>query len=260
MVLYLARSAASAVDTVHRTNCRKLFRLTCYTQIIALCAAPPAADTDDNAENIRAILANGNNCANWIIDLINAAKKKDLETGNVEGYFASLGNKSVKSGAIVHMINSISPFFPDYLVTSTTDMMAELTPGIWTVYRTTRVSAGNIIFKLRDDFIRLGIFASGDAVDTAITACKDNAWNIVLSLDIPNRVKAYAAIYLDVAGIGIDKWYQGNKAIDELPASKVKASRVIFKKYLELTTNTEAVTAATDTAAMVTAIPTGFWD
>lgn len=260
MILYFATTATSATTTEHVTNCKKLFRGNAAATIVSLCAIPAAGDTSENAQNIRAILANGNNCVNWIIDLINAAKKKTLETSNTEGYFASLGNTAIKVGAITHMINGVQCFFPDFLLVDTSAMMRQLTPGIWTNYRISRVSAGSVLYKIREDFLALRIYAEGSATDLAIIACKDSPWDITLSLQIPEKVKAYGSIYLDAAGTPIDKWYQGIKAVNDMPSSKVRACKTVFKKYMELKNKMDDVESATEVSAMITAIPANFWN
>ena len=55
-----------------------------------------------------------------------------------------------------------------------------------------------------------------------------------LAGNIREVLKAYACIYLECAGTPIESWFQGNKARDSIPATRVKGCKAIFKKYLEI--------------------------
>jgi len=112
--------------------------------------------------------------------------------------------------------------------------------------------------KLLDDFRELGITTAGDATEVAINAANDAPWDTSLSLAIPNKYKAYASVYLEVCGTGIDDWWQGNNAVDELPAARVRGAKVIFKKYLELKNNTDTIDAIDDISDITTAGTTFF--
>lgn len=247
----------SLLATPLGVNCAKLFRPGVAAEIIELCVAPDAADIDDNAANIRAILANKPSVPNWMINLISAAKKKPLEDGNVEGFFAMLGHTGTKASAVARLINQITPFFPDSIGDDA--FRALLAPGIWTTYRNTRVSSGGIILKLLPDFRNLGITAIGDANETFITASANAPWDAVISLLILDKFKAYACIFLTAAGTPIDNWYQGNKARDDMPAARVRGATAIFKKYLEVKNNTQAIDGITTVAGFNVPAVTGFF-
>jgi len=243
MIIAVAAAASHADDTPLRNNARKAFRGDSYIAVYNLANALVPDPTDDNSHNINAIVANGPACINWLADLINAAKKKPLTDDNVEGYFASLGHTGSRMSAIATFINQIQAYFPDDI--GNAEFRSLLMPGIWTTYRNTRVSTGLILRDLLPDFRALRITIADDAVEAAIIACANAPWDINLSLAIPNKFKAYACILREVAGNPIDKWYQGNSAVDELPASKVRGIRNIFRRYLDVKNNINVDTHTT---------------
>lgn len=205
-------------------------------------ANPPT----DNDFNLDAMAANAASCPNWLADLINAAKKKTLTDDNVEGYFAMLGHSGTKPSVIARFINQLCPFFPDMV--GNDGFRALLAPGVWTTYRNTRVSTGLILRNLLPDFRAVRITVAGDANEVAIIASANSPWEVNLANNIPDKIKAYGCIFLQVAGTPIDSWYQGNKAVDDLSSAKVRGAKAIFRKYLEVKNNV-SVDAFTDVAA-----------
>jgi len=117
-------------------------------------------------------------------------------------------------------------------------------------YRITRVAAAGIINKNRRACLDLRLFEEGDPIDLAIAASLASPWDMSLAAAIPEKLKGYVCIYLEAAGTPIDGWYQGNRARDAMPAAKVRGARAIFKRYLEITNDTEAALRATDVAEM----------
>jgi len=228
----VAAIGGGAVPVALRNNARKAFVGDSYNAIEALMAAPAAAPADDNELSIIAIRLNEGSATNWLADLINAAKKKPISDTNVEGYFAMLGHSGTKPGVVARLINQVSVFFPDSVATQAfRDILA---PGIWTTYRVTRVSSGIILRELLPDFITLRIVVHGDADEIAILDCSNSPWDVALATAIPDRLKAYGCIFLQTAGTPIDSWYQGNRAMDDMAAAKVRGAKDIFRKYLEV--------------------------
>jgi hypothetical protein len=218
-----------------------------YGGMLATIGANPPAN--DEQKLIVKVSQNLPNAGRWIIDLCNAAKKKKLEEGNVEGYFASLGNETIKAVPIMRFINDISFFFPDSVGNAAFRNL--LTPGVWTTYRLTRVSAGKILFEILGIFRDLGITANGDAVEQAITASRNSPHDVTLAGQIPRKYLAYGAIYHIASGTPIDKWHQGNKAIDDLPSQRVRFIRDVFSRYLEIKNNAAGLGAANDLPALL---------
>jgi len=190
---------------------------------------------NDNAKVVikKAVTLNSANSASWFVDLLNAAKKKPLTDSNVEGYFASLGHEGTRPGPITLLINSTRSFFPDLV--GTANFRDSLYDNIWTTYRLSRASAGSILIKLENEFTELGVFRGGD-ID-AIRLSADSPWDVRLASSIRDDLKAYASLFLEAAGTPIDNWYQGEKAVANLPAIKVKNAKAIFKIYLNLKNN-----------------------
>jgi hypothetical protein len=221
------------------TNCGRTFMAGAAAAFNALVAANTANPPTDNDLVKSAIIANTPNAAHWFVNLTNAAKKKPLTESNVEGFFAALGHVGTKASAVASLLNKLVAFFPDQI--SVANFRATLMPGIWTTYRNTRVSTGIILKKLLPEFRDLGITVAGDQVELAIEASAAAPWDLNLSLDIPDKYKAYGCIFLEAAGTPIDTWYQGNKARDDLPAVRVRGAKAIFKKYLEIKNDTAAI-------------------
>lgn len=210
------------------------------------------APVNDEEKLVKKIEANMVNAGRWIIDLVNAAKKKKLEEGNVEGYFASLGNDTIKPMPIMRFINDLSFFIPDHV--NNANFRQLLTQGVWTTYRMTRVSAGKILFQLIDVFRELGITVNGDAVEVAIVASNNAPHNVALADQIPRKYLAYGCIYHIASGTPIDKWYQGNKAMNNLPSQRVRYLRDVFVKYHEIKNNAQGLNGAANLGALQTLV------
>jgi hypothetical protein len=263
MILWLARKATDTgvnpdVNEVElRANCSNLFRTGAAAAIVALCPHNAAAPVDENEENIVAIRINAENAVNWLADLVSAGHKKSLTEQNVEGYFAMLNHVGTKASAVASLVNKISPFFPDNV--GDAGFRDLLAPGIWTTYRVSRVATGTILKKLLDDFRAMGITTDGDATEVAIEASAAAPWDLNLSLGIQNKYKAYGCIFLEAAGTPIEKWYQGNKAKDELPAVRVRGAKEIFRRYLEVKNEVRNLDGITTVDGFDDPAVTGFW-
>jgi len=238
-------------------NCSSMFRPGVANGWLLLFGAPatnPPTESDDiNA----AIRLNGPKAGRWVINFVNAAKKKRLEDSNVEGWFAELGHNGTKGAPIASLINKIAPFLPDRIEDE--NFRAMLAPGIWSSYRQARVSAGSIIFPLLEDFRNLGITEDGDEVERAVIACRENSWDTALSLNIPERIKAYASLFREVSGSPIEKWYQGNSAVEAMASVKVRKVRDIFRRYLEVKNDTAGINAINTIADFDTAVINDTW-
>jgi hypothetical protein len=230
MLLFLATDAGTESKT--SSKCAALFRPGAAAQILGKAPESENTPTNDDQENIAAARKNLAYSVWWIVNLVNRAHKKSLTPSNVEGFFAMLNHKGTSGGAVAWFINSISPFFPDSI--SVEDFRARLVPGAWTSYSIARVTTGRIMWKNIDAFRETGITTPDDEVEAAIKASADAPWDVALSLNIPEKYKAYMCLYLEASGTPIDNWYQGNKARDALPAARVRGAKEIFRRYLEV--------------------------
>jgi hypothetical protein len=226
MIMYLMVDAEG--KNASSDSSKSLFRPGAIAQLKQ--AITNAAGED--SENVEASKLNIPHAANWLVNLLNASHKKKLTAGNVEGFFAMMRHTGTSGSAIAWLINSISPFYPDsILATGFRELLAD---GVWTTYRMTRVTTGQTMWKNIDAFRDLGITVKGDAVEAVIKASFDAPWDVTLSMKIPEKYKAYTCVYLETAGIPIEKWYQGNSARDALPAARVRGAKEIFRRYLEV--------------------------
>lgn len=257
MLLVLARDAVSASPT--HTNSASLFRAGTPALIETLLTYAPvdAAVPTDNDILVQSVQSNMGNAAHWLVDLINAAKKKPLTNSNTAGYFAMLGHDATNAVAVTSFINSIRTFYPDMIATEAFRNI--LTPGTWTTYRIVRVSTGIIMRDLLPAFEELGICAPTDPNGLAIIASQESPWDVGLANAIPNRLKAYASIFLEAAGTPIDDWYQGNKAVSLMPAVKVNAAKLIFRRYLTVKNATMDLATIDTVAGFQNAAITNFW-
>jgi hypothetical protein len=231
-------------------NCRKAFRGDSFTGILAAMAAPAAAPVSDNEHNIAAIRLNVPAVPNWMIDWITAAKKKPITEDNIAGYLAALGHTGTKCAPVARLVNQLAAFFPDGI--SNPDVRALQMPGVWTNYRNTRVSSGIILRNLLPNFRDLRITSLNNADEQLIVASAAAPWDTNLSLLILPKFRAYGCIFLRAAGTPIDNWHQGNKAVDELAATRVRAIKDVFVRYLELKNVVPGLAAATDVASLST--------
>jgi len=261
MILVLAKSAIVNPATPVSIQMSHMFTPGAAAAIVALVPGPPTTAAavaaavaavrapTDNDHLISLIRSNETNCAGWLTDLVSAAKKKNLSNSNVEGYFASIGGELVNAGPVAGFINKVKVFCFDMI--NDPAFRGLLSNTVWTQYRISRVAAGGILFKLIPEFTELGILKPGD--EDAIRNSAASPWDLTLASLIRPDLKGIAALYLEAAGTPIDDWYQGSKAIDEMPSVRVKAIKKAFKIYLHLKIDIGDETDY-DTLAAVTAV------
>lgn len=256
MILKAAEVAAAANNPVNN-NCKAMFEAGAYAAITGHVPAPDPADADAIHNRRRVILRNAGLAENWFVNLINASKKRPLTAENVEGFFASIGDTSVKGGPVANFINQMAPYFPDQVADGA--FRALLITGKWTDYRCARTSTGRILYSIRAEFIELRIYTANDPVDQAIINAKDSPWDVSLTDHIPSKVIAYALIYHEAAGRPIDNWYQGKKAVDLMPTARARTAKQLFKRYLDLKAEVNNIDGLANVAAMQNPAVTGFW-
>lgn len=193
----------------------------------------------------------------WIVDLVNASKKKELTGNNVESYYASFSRSDIKGASIASLINRVANFLPDMITDE--EFRGELTDNVWNSYQISRVSTGKLMFEVRRHFIAMGIYAEGSQEDLAIQASNNSPHLIELSYDIPKHLVGYASLFFQSTGKDVGKWYQGEKFESEIPADKVKSIKQIFKKYLEIYSKVEGIENSTTVDELVTTIGDDFW-
>lgn len=255
MIYFLAMDSLSS--DISAAASVRVFTAGAANSIIELVDKAPAdADNLTDSEELAVVVVlNAGACGPWLYDLISAAQKKNLSPENVQGYFASLGFEGANCQSIARFINSVRSFYPDEIHDAT--FRANLTVSTWNDYRKSRASAGQILRGLITSFRELGILKGSDEAD--ITASAESPWNLELAGKIRSDLKAYASIFLETAGTGIDKWSQGNKAVAALPSVRVKGAKVIFKKYLDLKNNTERIDAIREVSEFASEENKAFW-
>jgi hypothetical protein len=212
------------------TGFNSLFTATIVTQTSSTPSVTPA--TARNADELiqDSVITNLPNAAPWFVNLVNAAKKMELTESNVEGFFASLGHTGTKSSVVAILINKLSPFFPDSI--SDKSFRDTLMKSSWTDYRVARISSGKILVNLLPYFRELGITVKDDVDETAVRFSDAEPWDFTVAAKIPDKLLAYGYIFHEAAGTPIEKWYQGKRAAEKLPAARFKGAKDIFKRYL----------------------------
>jgi hypothetical protein len=214
-----------------------------------------ASTNDDNKKIQRLMIKNAGGAIGWIADLINAAKKKPLTEVNVIGYFASIEFTCKKPSKVMKFINSISPYFSDMI--SDEGFRANLVQNVWTQYRCTRCSTGKVLYENLSVLRELKIVSEDEVI--LIEDDNENLWDVAKALKIPKRIVAYCNIYLIAAGREIDNWYQGEKSMAVLSAAKIRSAKLIFKKYLAISSNVNAIEDASNLTQLHEAVPDGFF-
>lgn len=259
LAIIMNMSTVAVQDTPLGRNCSGMFGPGVAADINTITTAGPA-DADNLTEGDLIIDRATNQIDNarvWLVDLVNASKKKELTSKNVESYYSSLSRSDVKGASIASLINKVANFLPDMV--GDEGFRNELTDNVWTSYQVSRVSTGKLLHEIRHHFVALGIYAGGGEIDNFIIESKDNPHDIELSYRIPKHIVGYASLFFQVAGKDVGKWYQGEKYESDIPAAKVKSIKSIFKKYLELYSNVGNIEGAESVDNLRTTIGDDFW-
>ena len=252
-------SENAVLDTDLGMNCASMFSPGIAEAINTAIEDVQADAADLTEEDLLVIQATNqvDSARVWIVDLVNASKKKELTGNNVESYYASFSRSDIKGASIASFINRVANFLPDMI--SDAEFRGELTDNVWNSYQISRVSTGKLMFEVRRHFIAMGIYAEGSAEDLAIQASNNNPHTIELSYAIPKHLVGYASLFFQATGKDVGKWYQGEKFESDIPAEKVKSIKLIFKKYLEIYSNVEGIEDSTTVDELVTTIGDDFW-
>jgi hypothetical protein len=254
MIHFLAIQAEEAKDS----NCISMFHDGVAESIknaVKTKPSDPKKLTEDE-QMISIIRTNSGESGCWIMELVNAAKKKNVTPENCEGFFTMLGAPSISGSVISGFINQINPYFPDEI--SKEDFRKALSTKTWTQYRLRRVSSAHILMKIRDDFVALGIFEDKGSVSDSIQKSYDAPWDITLSKKIPEKMLGYASLYLEACGTPIDNWWQGEKAVSQFPSVTAKKAKEIFKRYLIIKADVGDLEKITKTGELSKAVK-AFW-
>jgi hypothetical protein len=193
-----------------------------------------------------------NSATQWIIDLVTASKKKMLDGSNVEGYYSALGRSDVKGTPVARIINNSANYMTDKI--NNAGFREGLTDNIFMKYHTSRVSTGGLLFEMIEVFTDLQIIDEEGSAFVSIRNAKDAPHDIGLSKEIPVKLVGYAALFFEVSGKDVGKWYQGEKALQDVPAVRIKAIKSVFRKYLELKNKIGEIDSASNLDGLIVAI------
>jgi len=199
-------------------------------------------DTEQGV-SIRKNLAEGGQAV-AIIGLIQAAKKKPLETDNMNGYYQSLGCNGMSVSKLTKLINDVAIFHPD--ITGTDEYKEIRYNSTWQDYRESRASWGNLFKRCRTDLIAYGMITAERAQRLANCSMFDPDQ----IAEITPKELVIIRAYLDAADGLPKEWPQGDKAYKLFNKRIYNTMVKAFKKRFELAADVEALEAAETTEAV----------
>lgn len=257
ILLVLAEAAENGTDPDLKNACGMMFTVGSAKEVISQVVKNVSANATDDQKVLDRGFTQTGSATQWIIDLVTASKKKPLDGSNVEGYYSSLGSTDVKGAPIAKMINIAGNFLTDKINDSA--FREGLTKNIFMGYHTSRVSTGKLLEEISEMFTDLNIFEKNDSVHNAIRDSMKAPHDIELSMKIPTKLVGYAALFFEVSGKDVGKWYQGERALADVPTVRIKSIKKIFKKYLEIKNQIEGVDDAKELGDLSKAVGTSFF-
>jgi hypothetical protein len=194
-----------------------------------------------------------NNFINMFSELIMCHQVSKLDRDNLDNYFASKDNSSIKSRIILQMLDGGQQIIPRLVTQPGSSALISSAPFL--KYHTSASSTPTLIMKSYDDLGTLGDAVFTAAGISAARIARTSLHDLNLSKQIPDRDIAMAHAYLDAVGVLPNNWYQGKRAVDGQPPSVYKSWKVFFTKYTDLTADTDVILRQNDTAILATKMP-----
>lgn len=199
--------------------------------IAALTAANPAFGSfyAANAAALNAMVA----------ELTTVSAKKRITRDNFKSLLLSVNMPSAVVG-VFDRILMILPF--------STAVLAPAAPvSVWASYHLTATSTVHLVNKYLAEFPEgHGHVCTAAEVNRIRNADPENYQH-----NISDNVIAHAFCYLRASKFDFGNWYQGNKAISNMPAA-FKSSKILFyQRYLDIKNSAEAITSCNDLATLV---------
>jgi hypothetical protein len=251
--IVLAQAADSGADQTLKDSCQLMFVGTCYDVLES------PAGIIANEASLEQIVTRADkqrsSATQWIVDLVTASQKKPLRAENVEGYYANLGRSDVRGQSIADLMNNACCFLEDKIKES--PFRENLTKNEFMSYHTSRVSTGKLLYEIKEVFEDLKICSDNDI--RIIQSSADAPYDVSLSKKIPVKLVGYAMLYFEVTGKDVGKWYQGEKALSEVPTIRIRKIKEIFAEYIDLKNKTGSLKELEDVAGLRDAIGQDFF-
>lgn len=192
-----------------------------------------------------------------LFELVAADQVSKLASRNVNGLLASYGYDATTlamGDAIIPHLRYWSAKMPDVMQSAT--FKARIPNKLWLKYHTAAASSHELV----------GHFLSGTAglmipcanTTNLVNLAKAAPWDMQAQNNIPGRLVGLTSIYLRAVGMyPANKWYQGEKAELLLSPVERRYYESVFKKWMDLKTDSANINNAASLVALVGLVGAG---
>lgn len=193
------------------------------------------------------------NILSMFTELLMCHQVSRLNTENIDNYFQSKENPTIKSRTVLKMLDSSYRLFPQMTADSQSKQLIGTAPFL--KYHTSASSTPLLILKAHSDLGDIGDTVFSQAGLDAARAARDDLHDLSLSNQIPSRDIAVAHAYLAANEILPSNWYQGKRAVDASAPSAYNSWKIFFKRHSDLTGNTDGLLRQNYASILSTKMP-----
>lgn len=201
-------------------------------------------------QDILAIVADGPFWGNELVVLAGCNAIKPLKEKNIRSRSKQKGH-DLDAGVVLTVVEGLTPFAGEIARSDQFTVLKQ--DDIFLKYHSAASSTGGLCQRVVDS---LGVQAQvifTEETRGSISAAARAPQEIALSRQIPPRAIAFCHAYLSAARLLPDGWYQGEKALGDLPANVYRMYRDYCRKQLSFAANTAAIEASETAEALETA-------
>lgn len=205
---------------------------------------PPAA--------FRLLVQDAGKALFWLLDLVACHQVKPLNAGNIRNYFRAGSRVNVTGREIMKVIDFAAVTLGR--VMDTPALVAMLDDSKFMDYHTSYSSSGKLAEEMISCAPALTHALFTDETRAAITTSANNPSSRENNEAIPEQALLATHAYLSAFGKLPEGWFQGERARSSLPASKYNVYLALFRRLRVLSSNVDALEAATDIAGLIASV------
>lgn len=177
----------------------------------------------------------------YLLDLSACHQIRELNAGNLAGYFAGINLHQIVGNLIARSLNYFSSKLP--MIMKDAELRSIIPDLIFIKYHTSFASTPQLVKKMFDSVPELTASYVSEETKSLVNIAIENHWDLQAVYKIPLNVVMMTYCFLDVNDALPDNWYQGRRAFESIGSGqkwkaifrRIKSLRLL--KLISSTTN-----------------------
>jgi hypothetical protein len=211
--------------------------------------APPALQEHIPIDAFRALVSDADKAIGWLVDLTACHQVKPLKAMNVSNYFRMTSRVTLNGREILKVLDYAAITLPNIMADA--ELRGTIADNQFMLYHTAYSSSAGLAQEMLDSAPAITHLFFTQATRNLINNSAANPHDRVANQAIPQQAILATYAYLEAFGKLPDNWFQGEKAKNNLPASRYNQYKAIFKRLKDLSTDTDRIAEATSIDELV---------